>query len=109
MARAVARTKPPRVTVEYESLDLPPRYVEGVQGMVTSKRSVQLYFFSDLITPPAQLEPTARMRDADTGEGVTVDMTLDDPYGLLTGHIRVKRRIEANLVLPATTLRELHA
>ena len=29
MARAAARPKPPKVTVEYESLDVPPRYVEG--------------------------------------------------------------------------------
>lgn len=109
MARAAARSKPPKVTFEYESLDIPPRYVEGVQGVVTAKGAVQIYFFSDFVTPPPRLEPTVRIGDADTEGDVAVDMKLDDPYGLKNANIRVTRRIEANLILPVTALRELHA
>ena len=109
MARAEARSKPPKVTVEYESLDVPPRYVEGVQGLVTTKGAIQMYFFSDFVTPPPRLEPTVRFGDADPEGDVRVDMKLDDPYGLKGESLRVTRRIEANLVLPVSALRELHA
>ena len=109
MARAAARPKPPKVTVEYESLDVPPRYVEGVQGLVTNKGAVQMYFFSDLVTPPPRLDPTVRIGDADSEGDIAVDMKIDDPYGLKDGNLRVTRRIEANLVLPVAALRDLHA
>ena len=108
MARAATRPKPPKVTVEYESLDVPPRYAEGVQGLITTKGAVQMYFFSDFVTPPASIEPTVRFGDTDAGGDVRVDMKIDDPYGLKGGKLRVTRRIEANLVLPLNALRELH-
>ena len=113
MARAASRTrssaapKPPRVSLEYESVDIPPRYVEGVQGLVTAKGAVQIYFYSDYVVPPATLEAKTRLREADA-DGVSVDMRIEDPYGIQGGDVRMVRRVEANLVLSAAALRDLN-
>ena len=108
MARVTTRPKIPKANIEYEALDAPPRYVEGVQGLVTNKGAVQIYFFTDFVTPPPRLDPEVRTRDTDSDGEFSVDMKIDDPYGMKDGNIRVTRRIEANLVLTVAALRDLH-
>lgn len=107
-ARPPAAPKPPRVSVEYESMDIPPRYVEGVQGMATPKGAVQIYFFSDyILPPPAGPGARAAIAGADA-EGMTLDIRIEDPYGVQSGQLRVVRRVEANLVLSLAAVQDLH-
>lgn len=106
----MSRQKPPAVpstvTLEYESLDSPPRYVEGVQGLVTNKGAVQMYFFSDLFTPPPEIHSNVSTIPRIDG-AVTINASIDDPYGLKSKNVLIKRRIEANLILSLSTLKEI--
>ena len=97
--------KPPEINVEYENLDTPPRYVEGVQGLITPKGAVQVYFYSDLIVPPQEIETSATKAAEGTAD---LQIKIEDPYSLSTGSIHIVRRIEANLILPIGAVQDLH-
>lgn len=103
---STATARPPKMVVTYESLDVPPQYVEGVQGLLTAKEAVQMYFFTDYIMPPATLEPETTIKEAGQ-DTLTVNVDIRDPYGMQSGEIHVTRRIEANLILSVRVLREL--
>ena len=97
----------PRIEIEYENLEMPPRYVEGMQGLPTAQGGLQCYFFSDYVLPPPKLSPETRTRE-DEGS-VSIDIRLQDPYGLQGGSVRILRRVEANIVLSETAARILHS
>ncbi len=102
---ATARTDPklPEYRIKYENLDMPPRYVEGVQGIPTPKGSVQCYLFSDYVMPPEMIEPKATR----VNENI-LNIEIQDSYGLQRDQVRMVRRIEANVILSQAAARELH-
>lgn len=98
----------PRVKVEYANLDIPPRYVEGIHGVLTAQGGVHCNFYSDFITPHPDIEPELRRRTDQEGN-LTVDMNVPDPYGIQKGEVRIVRRIEASVILSETAARALHS
>ena len=106
MARSASRPKPPDVVIEYENLEASPSYIEGIHGLVTPKGAVQMYFYSDYVTPPLRLEPETSLPEADEEQGFRVK--VDNPYQTMSGGVRIVRRIGANLVVTPNVLREIH-
>ena len=107
MASAETGPETPSIRIDYENLDMPPRYVEGAQGIPTPKGALQCYLFSDYVVPPQTMVPEAKTRKE--GENAfAVDMRVQDPYGLQGGQMRIVRRVEANVILSEAAARELH-
>ena len=103
MASARTDPKPPKCRIEYENLDMQPRYVEGVQGVPTPRGSVQCYLFSDYVIPPETIVPKTRRLSKNI-----VNIEIQDPYGLQCDQVRIVRRVEANVILSEAAARELH-
>ena len=98
----------PTFEIEYENLDMPPRYVEGIQGIFTAQGGVQCYLFSDYVVPPSTIVPDVR-RQEHGEEGVSVSLRVQDPYGAQSGVTRIVRRVEANIILSEPALQVLHS
>lgn len=101
--------------IEYQNDDISPVYVENVQGVPTSRGSLQMMFFSDYITHHKdglsvalqKVEgPVADPLPDQPSRAVSVEIG-DDPYGLMRGDVRVVRRIEANIVMTLPALKAL--
>ena len=93
-----------KVTLEYENLDLPPSYVDGVQGMLSPNKDVlHVSFFSDRTASLSKLSASATMSE----DGQTFKADLGDSFGLDTGNVRLIRRVEANLIFTQDSLERI--
>ena len=100
-----APSPPTGAVVQYENLDLPPAYVEGVQGMATPQGALQVSFYSEFLKPhdevACELEATVQPEVS----GIALRVEAKDPFGLDGGQLRIVRRIEANLVFTVPALK----
>ena len=91
------------VVIEYENSDNTPVYVEGAQGVLTPKGSLQVSFYSENMRPKTNLSTTLDQ------SGTVVNVKTEDPFGLDVGEIHIVRRIEADLILTLPTLKAVTA
>lgn len=108
MARTIARPVSPKVVFEYENIDAPPTYVEGVQGVITPKGALQIHFFFDYMKPPSELTAKVNQRPAKNDDTRALEVKIANPYEATKGEVHLTRRLEANLILSKGVARELH-
>ena len=95
-----------RVIFETENEDLRPVYVEGAQGGITPKGSLQVSFYLDFLKPSKQLKARITKTGQETGQAA-FRISPGDPFGLDSNRLHFVRKIEATLVFTAPTLKSL--
>ena len=91
--------------MEYQNDDLAPVYVESVQGVATSRGSLQMMFFSDYVSHHKDT-PIKLTQPPDQPPG-TLDVQSEDPFRFAEQDIRIVRRVEANLIMTLPALKAL--
>lgn len=107
MAKRVMKPNIEKVKIEYENADLHPRYIEGAQGMVTQKGTLQFTLYSEFVKQLDEINVDATQTQSDSSSGLTVNLSRKDPFGLDTGRITITRRLEGNFVVTAPALRSI--
>ena len=87
-----------KTTVEYENLDLPPVYVESVQGMISPSGMLHVSFFTDSIKGRNIITSDAEVQEEEEGVVGVIFKTLE-PFGLDGDEVCIRRRVEANMIL----------
>ena len=95
-----------RVVVEYENLDIPPAYVESVQGAPSPHGVLHASFFSERIKGLETLSGTMKVREGEEGR-TSISSTIADPFGMDGEELRVIRRVEANLIFTPDAIERL--
>ena len=107
MTKRLMKPKVENVKIEYENTDLPPRYIEGAQGLVTQKGTLQFSLHSEFVKHIDEINTEATQIQSESQSGVTINLSQADPFGLDTGRITLTRRIEGNFVITAPALRSI--
>lgn len=95
-----------RMVVEYENLDLPPAYVESVQGAPSPHGVLHVSFFSERIKALETLSGEVTMRQLEGGV-TNITSKVPDPLGLDSKELRIVRRVEANLIFTSEGIERL--
>ncbi len=95
-----------RVVVEYENLDIPPAYVESVQGAASPNGVLHVSFFSERIKGLESIPGTVTVQVDESGM-TSLSSMVADPYGMDREEFRVIRRVEANLIFTANAIERL--
>jgi hypothetical protein len=107
MSRGSKSRSSPKVLLEYENLGVPPAYVEGAQGMRTPLGALQVSFYSEYIKPRETLELDVESQVSLDNDTVSLKVLQQDPFMSDPQHIRMARRIEANLIFTLPALQAL--
>ena len=107
MANRSTKKNVENVKIKYENADIPPRYVDGAQGLVNQKGVLQFSLYSEFMKQTDEINTDAKQIQGDSPSELTINLSKADPFGLDTGHITITRRIEGNFVITAQALRSI--
>ena len=97
---------PRRIVVQYENLDLSPAYVEGAQGMRTSKGALHVSFYSEYVKSKEEISIDIES-SVSSSDAVSTTVSAPDPFISDDGEIRLVRRVESNLIFTVPVLQSL--
>lgn len=106
MARRASERPSVKAVIEYQNTDaVKPAYVEGAQGMRTSKGALHVSFYSEYLQHSKEL--SGQVTESREGNVTTVSIAAPDPFGSDQGKVHIVRRIEANLIFTIPALQSI--